>query len=83
MAFRPDEFDSLPQLAPRWDNLYDPMDVVSLDVDLADDLPAAAPNDLGVRNEFVRADGRWNHHSLYGFLGHRETGSLVAAFLQG
>lgn len=83
LAFRPDEFDGLRALAPRWDNLYDPVDVVSLDADLADDLPAAAPNDLKVRNEFVNAEGRRNHHALYGFLGHPVTGGLVAAFREG
>jgi hypothetical protein len=80
LAFRPDEFDSLRELAPRWDNLYDPIDVVSLDADLADDLPNAAPNDMRLRNEFVNSVGKRNPHSLYGFLGHPETGALVAAF---
>jgi hypothetical protein len=82
MGFRPEEWDSLPRSVPRWDNLYDPIDIVSLDSELATDLPAAAPNDQGIRNEFVTSEGERNHHSLYGFLAHRETGALTAGFLE-
>ncbi len=82
MGFRPDEWDSLPRSVSRWDNLYDPIDIVSLDSELATDLPAAAPNDHGIRNEFVTSEGDRNHHSLYGFLAHSETGALTAGFLQ-
>jgi hypothetical protein len=81
LAFRPEEFDSLADLAPRWHNLFDLIDVVSHDSDLADDLPEARPNDLKIRNEFVNRGGKRNHHGLYGFLGHAETGALVAGFL--
>jgi len=83
LGFTPDQFATLKGLVPRWDNLYDSIDVVSLDSELADDLPAAAPNDLAVRNEFVNQAGRRNHHALYGFLAHQETGALVGGFFNG
>jgi hypothetical protein len=82
LAFPPEEYELLSERTPRWDNLFDPIDVVSFDSDLADDLPNGAPNDLSIRNEFVTAEGKRNHHSLYGFLAHPETGALVSAFLE-
>jgi len=81
LAFQPEAYVALAGKAPRWHNLYDLLDVVSLDYDLADDFPDAAPNDIAIRNEFVYSTGKRNRHNLYGFLGNRETGKLVAAFL--
>jgi hypothetical protein len=46
------------------------------------DLPAAKPNDLQIRNEWINQLGKRNHHRLYGFLAHTETGALTAAFLE-
>ena len=82
MGFRPEEWNALPNQVGRWFNLYDPVDTVSLDSELAVDLPAAAPIDIAIRNEFVDSADERDHHALYGFLAHPETGALADGFLE-
>ena len=82
LAYQPEAYAALPTKAPVWHNLFDLLDIVSLDYDLADDFPAGAPNDVAIRNQFAYSNGERNRHGLYGFLGNRETGDLIRAFLE-
>ena len=65
----------------RWVNLYDPLDKIALDRDLADDFPHLEITDLEVQNEFVAKDGERNHHKSYGYLRTRQLGQQVREFL--
>ena len=62
----------------EWFNLYDRMDVVALDSDLADDYAPIDVEDVRIRNEFVNKDGERNHHKSYGYLRCPEMGEIIA-----
>lgn len=67
----------------QWVNLYDQLDKIALDHDLADDFPALSITDVVVDNEFVTKDGERNQHKSYGYLRTPQLGQLVGKFLTG
>ncbi|MEM9369236.1 MAG: hypothetical protein AAGD07_24910 [Planctomycetota bacterium] len=73
--------ESLATKVGHWFNLYDRLDVVALDNDLADDFEPMIVNDIRVRNFFVNKDGERNHHKSYGYLRTPELGGIVQELL--
>ncbi len=61
----------------NWFNLYDRLDVIALDSDLADDYAPTPVLDVRIRNEFVTKDGDRNHHKSYGYLCAPEMGEII------
>ena len=61
----------------HWFNLYDRLDVVALDSDLADDFVPMPVHDVRVRNEFVNKEDERNYHKSYGYLRSPEMGEIV------
>ena len=61
----------------EWFNLYDRMDVIALDSDLADDYAPIDVEDVRIRNEFVNKHGERNHHKPYGYLRCPEMGEII------
>lgn len=64
-----------------WFNLYDRLDVVALDTDLADDFAPMPVLDVRIRNEFLNKDGDRNYHKSYGYLRSPELGEIVGELL--
>lgn len=64
-----------------WFNLYDRLDIVALDADLADDFSPCPVLDVRISNEFVNKDGDRNYHKSYGYLRCPEAGEIVRSFL--
>jgi len=73
-----------PNVLRRWYNLTDLEDRVAFNYDLQDDY---APNALGVAAEDMivhndyEADGKANHHKVYGYLRTRELAEIIDEFL--
>ena len=61
----------------EWFNLYDRMDVVAVDSDLADDYDPIEVEDIRIRNQFINKDRERNHHKSYGYLRCPEMGEII------
>lgn len=65
-----------------WHNLYDCLDVVALDHDLADDFGSIPITDTAVENLFIDKAGERNPHKSYGYLRTQKLGTMVRGYLR-
>lgn len=61
----------------EWSNLYDPLDKIAIDIDLADDFGGGV-QDIGITNTFVTKSGDRNPHKSYGYLNSDAMNTIVA-----
>ena len=69
--------DVMSRSVKNWFNLYDRLDPVSLDTDLADDFDGMDIADIRIRNEFVDQKGNRNYHKSYGYLRSPEMAEII------